>query len=107
MAPIIIVLALLVHPIVALLLGAKWEGTAQWVMYLGLASRPPLPMQTLPSLCVALPEACLRAVASSSCFYLSMVTLGYFWAGIPGVVGAKFLAHAFSAIFSLFLCVHC
>jgi PST family polysaccharide transporter len=105
MAPIIIALALLAHPIVILLLGAKWEGASQWLAFLALASLPALPMQTLPSLCIALNRAGSIAARSGVEFalYLPMVTLGYFWLGIAGVIGAKFLSLVVSAIFSLFL----
>jgi PST family polysaccharide transporter len=105
MAPIIIALALLAHPIVTLLLGAKWEGTSQWLAFLALATLPALPMQTLPPLCVALNRAGSIAARSGVEFalYLPMVALGYFWAGIPGVIGAKFLSQVISATFSLFL----
>ena len=105
MAPIIIALALLAHPIVILLLGAKWEGSSQWLAFLALASLPALPIQTLPSLCVALNKAGSIAARSGLEFalYLPMVTLGYFWLGIAGVIGAKFLSLVVSAAFSLFL----
>ena len=105
MAPIIIALALLAHPIVTLLLGAKWEGASQWLAFLALASLPALPIQTLPSLCIALNKAGSIAARSGVEFalYLPMVTLGYFWLGIAGVIGARFLSLLVSAAFSLFL----
>jgi PST family polysaccharide transporter len=105
MAPLIVALALLAHPIVTLLLGAKWEGVSQWLAFLAIATLPALPMQTLPPLCVALNRAGSIAARSGVEFalYLPMVTLGYLWAGIPGVIAAKFLSLLVSAVFSLFL----
>jgi PST family polysaccharide transporter len=105
MAPIIVALALLAHPIVTLLLGAKWESAAPWLALLSLASLPGLLMQTLPPLCVALDKVGSIAARSGVEFtlYLPMVALGYFWVGIPGVIGARFLSLVVSAIFSLFL----
>jgi O-antigen/teichoic acid export membrane protein len=105
MAPIIVALALLAHPIVSLLLGPQWESASQWLSFLALASLPALPMQTLPSLCVALNRAGSIAARSGVEFaiYLPVVALGYFSAGIPGVIGAKFFSLVVSATFSLFL----
>lgn len=105
MAPIIIALSLLAHPIVILLLGDKWESASPWLAFLAVASLPALPMQTLPSLCVALNKAGSIAARSGIEFvlYLPMVAVGYFWLGIPGVIGAKFLSLVVSAIFSFFL----
>ena len=105
MAPVIVLLAFLAHPIVILLLGAKWESAAPWLSLLSLASLPGLPMQTLPSLCVALNRVGSIAARSGVEFalYLPMVALGYFWMGIPGVIGAKFLSLVVSATFSFYL----
>lgn len=105
MAPIIVTLALLAHPIVILLLGAKWERASPWLAFLALASLPALPMQTLPPLCIALDRARTLAVRGAVEFalYLPMVALGYFAVGIPGVIAAKFLSLFVSATISMFL----
>jgi hypothetical protein len=66
---------------------------------------PALPMQTLPSLCIALDRAETLAVRGAFEFglYLPLVALGYFSVGIPGVIGAKFLSLFVSATISMFL----
>ena len=105
MAPVIVTLALLAHPVVALLFGATWENAAEWLSFLSLAALPGLLLQILPSLCFAIGKTGALAVRSGVEFalYLPMVAVGYFWVGIPGVIGARFLSLLVSATISLFL----
>jgi PST family polysaccharide transporter len=105
MAPIIVSLAFLAHPIISLLLGEKWESASQWFAFLALANLPALPIQTLAPLCIALNKAGALAARSGLelALYVPMVALGYFAIGIPGVICARFLSLLVSAIISMFL----
>jgi len=105
MAPIIVSIALLSTPILTLLLGDGWNGAAQWLTLLALASLPGLPIQTLWPLCIALNRTGALALRTGTEFalYVPMVVVGYFLAGIPGVIGARLLSLVVSAGISMFL----